>query len=622
MRSAPVTNSSGNPIPIRPVRLGECRAAVEQCADGSLRVSNLAPLGDYPVRITDRLEHWSRTAPDRVWLAARDALGGWRRLRYGEARDTVRRIAAALRARGLSAERPVVILSGNSIDHALLGTAALHSGIPYAPVSPAYSLVSADFGRLRHIFGLLDPGLVFVEDAGPFARAIAAALPGGVELVVSHNAPEGRPATPFTQLLGSEAGSEVDGAHARIGPETIAKFLFTSGSTGVPKAVINTQRMICSNVAMIGAHFAYLNDAPPVVLDWSPWNHTAGGNHNFNFVLHHGGTLYIDDGRPLPGAIEATVRNLREVSPTWYFNVPKGYAALLPYLHADPALARNFFRDLGLLWYAGAGMSPDTWDALDQIAYRTCGERVLVLSGLGSTETAPFAMAAGHTMVGAGNVGIPARGVEMKLVPFEDKWEARYRGPNITPGYWRDPELTARAFDEDGFYCIGDALRFADSKDVNRGLIFDGRIAEDFKLSTGTWVALGPLRSAALDHFAPLLHDVVIAGPGRDALAVLAFPDRGACRAFVGGEGIAQDDVIVHPALRAEFKRRLDDFAARATGSSNRVTRLLLLAEGPSIDHGEMTDKGSINQRAVLSNRAALVDAVYAGSAAGLIVAV
>jgi len=613
--------TAGKPIPVRPVRLGECRAAIEQRADGSFRVRNLAPLGEYPVRITDRLEHWSRTAPDRVWLAAREEGGGWRRLRYGEARDKVRRIAAALLARGLSAERPVVILSGNGIDHALLGTAALYAGIPYAPVSPAYSLVSADFGRLRRIFDLLEPGLVFVEDARPFARAIAAALPEDVELVVSRSAPEGRKVTPFTQLLASEASSDVDGEHALIGPDSIGKFLFTSGSTGVPKAVINTQRMMCSNVAMIGAHFAYLNDAPPVVLDWSPWNHTAGGNHTFNFVLHHGGTLYIDDGRPLPGAIEATVRNLREVSPTWYFNVPKGYTALLPYLRDDSALARNFFRDLGVLWYAGAGMSPDTWAALDEIAYRTCGERILVLSGLGSTETAPFAVAAGGSMVGVGNVGIPARGVEMKLVPFEDKWEVRFRGPNVTPGYWREPELTARAFDEEGFYRIGDAMRFADPNDINRGLIFDGRIAEDFKLSTGTWVALGPLRSAVLDHFAPLLHDVVIAGPERDALAALAFPDLRACRAFLGDENIAQDAANAHPALRTEFKRRLDDFAARATGTSNRVARLVLLTDGPSIDRGEMTDKGSINQRAVLSNRAALVDAVYAGSAAGLIMA-
>jgi feruloyl-CoA synthase len=602
------------PRAFREVRLGPADAIMQRRADGTMTIRSPHPLGPYPTRLTERLEHWAAAVPDRTFLAERDARDAWRRVSYAETLDTVRRLAAALLSRGLSAERPLMILSGNDIEHAMLGLASLYAGIAYAPISPAYSLISRDFGKLRHIAALLTPGLVFASDGQQFAAALAATVPDEIELVVTRNPPSGRKTTLLASLLAAEPGPAVRAAHDEVGPDTIAKILFTSGSTGTPKGVINTQRMLCSNIEMATAHFAYLRDEPPVVLDWSPWNHTAGGNHDFNLVLYNGGTFHLDDGRPVPGAIEATVRNLREVSPNWYFNVPRGYDALVPYFRADSVLRNSFFRDLKLMWYAAASMAQHTWDALDALAVETTGERVQILTGLGSTETAPFAMAAGHGMTSAGIVGLPAVGVELKLVPMEGKYEARLRGPLITPGYWRQPELTATAFDEEGFYKLGDALKFVDPDDVRKGFLFDGRVAEDFKLGTGTWVAVGPLRAAVIDHCAPLAKDVVVAGIDRDEICVLIFPDEAACRALCSDLAATAPlaEVLSRTAVRDAFATRLAALAAKSTGSSNRVTRAVLLAEPASIDAGEMTDKGSINQRAVLGNRAALVQALYA----------
>ena len=504
-----------------------------------------------------------------------------------------------------------MILSGNDLDHAMLGMGALYAGVAYAPISPAYSLISSDHAKLRYIIDLVTPGLIYAADGAVFGRAIEHAVPPGVELAVTRNPPSNRAATLFADIERKPVTPAVDAAHAAITADTIAKFLFTSGSTGQPKAVINTQRMLCSNLAMISAHFEFMQTEPPVTLDWSPWNHTAGGNHDFNLILHHGGTLYIDDGRPTAAGMDATVRNLRDVSPTWYFNVPKGYAALVPYMRDDPELAKSFYKNLNMMWYAGAGMAQHVWDELDELSVRATGERIVVLSGLGSTETAPFAMAANQTMIGAGNIGVPARGVEMKLVPADGKWEARLRGPLITPGYWRQPELTKAAFDEEGYYRLGDALRFVDENDVNRGFYFDGRIAEDFKLDTGTWVAVGPLRAAFIDHCAPYVQDVVIAGIDREFIAALVFPDVDSCRALAGAPAATMAELAANPRVREEMRKLLASFAAKSTGSSNCVRRLTLLADPPSIDRSEMTDKGSINQRAVLSNRAELVASLY-----------
>jgi feruloyl-CoA synthase len=598
--------------PIRAVRLGPQDVDVERRADRTMILRSREPLGPYPGKLTERLDHWAKATPDRVFMAERDASGGWRTVTYAQARAEARAIGAALFARKLSAERPIAILSGHSIDHALLELGALYVGVPHAPVSPAYSLVSGDFARLRAIVELITPGLVFAADGKAFARAIDAVVPKDVEIVVGANAPAGRRATLFADLRAND-GKAVDAAHAAVGPDTIAKFLFTSGSTGTPKCVINTQRMWCANQMMLKQGLAYFEDEPPVIVDWAPWHHTAGGNHDVGLVLYNGGTFYIDDGKPMPGAIDETVRNLREVAPTWYFTVPKGYEALLPHLKADAELRRTFFSRLKVLWFAGAGIAQHVFDEIQALAVETCGERILFLTGFGSTETAPCALARTWATENAANMGLPAAGMELKLVPFEGKLEARVRGPNITPGYWRQPDFTAAAFDEEGFYRLGDTFKFADPNDPKQGLLFDGRIAEDFKLSTGTWVSVGPLRAHFVNACAPYVRDVVFAGRDRDDITALVFPDVEACRTL--GPHKAPDapaaEIVERFEVRQHFAALLSQMARASTGSSNRIARVILCTEQPSMDKGEMTDKGSINQRAVLANRAALVEELY-----------
>ncbi len=599
--------------PLRPVRLGAPDALVERDADGTIRMRTEAPLGAYHANLGEPLARWALEAPDRVFLAQRGPDDSWRELTYAQVFDTVKRIGAALLRRNLSPERPIVILSGNGIEHAVLGLAATYVGIPYAPVSPAYSLMSSDFGKLRMIVDLLTPGLVFAADGNAFARAIAATLPDDVEVVVTAKPPSDRKATLFADLIGAEDEAAVAAAHARVTPETIVKFLFTSGSTGTPKAVINTHRMLCSNQAMLAAGLQFIADEPPVVLDWLPWSHTFGGNHNFNMVLTQGGSLYIDDGNPTPPGVPKTARNLREIAPTIYFNVPKGYEALAAHFRADDTLRRNFFSRLKVLFYAGAGLNQATWDDITRLSVETTGERVIFLTSLGSTETAPAALACTWEFDRPGNIGLPCPGVELKLVPSDGKLEARLRGPLITPGYWRQDHHTQTAFDEEGYYKIGDALKFADPADPMQGLLFDGRIAEDFKLSTGTWVSVGPLRGHFIDHFAPFVRDVVFAAPDRDHIGALVFPDIEACRQLAGlGDAATPETILAGANVRATFAERLQTLAAQSKGSSTRVARLILMAEPPSMDNGEMTDKGSINQRSVLKNRADLVEQLYA----------
>jgi feruloyl-CoA synthase len=598
--------------PLRPVRLGRLDPVIEQCADGAVHIRAAQKLGPYHDTLSKPLEHWAKIAPERLFLAQRDTQGEWRKLTYSQVLSDIRRIAAVLLRRGLSAEKPIVVLSGNDIEHALLGLAAMYVGIPYAPISPPYSLMSSDFGKLRAIIDLLTPGLVFVNDGGPFARAIYETVADEIELVVTRNPPGDRKTTLFTDLLGTEDAAGVAAAQARVTPDTIAKFLFTSGSTGQPKAVINTQRMLCSNQAMITAGFAFVADEPPVVVDWLPWSHTFGGNHNFNMVLTNGGSLYIDDGNPTPPGAPKTARNLREIAPTIYFNVPKGYEALVRHFRADAQLCRNFFSQLKVLFYAGAGLSQTTWDDLTQLAIETTGERIIFLSSLGSTETSPLALACCWDFDRPGNIGLPAPGVELKLVPNEGKLEARLRGPHITPGYWRQDHLTREAFDAEGFYKIGDALTFVDPDDPGKGLLFDGRIAEDFKLSTGTWVSVGPLRARFVDYFTPYVRDAVFAGADRDDIAALVFPDIEACRKLAGlGPDASPSAIVEAPTVRAKFAELITKVAAASPGSSTRVERAIVMAEPPSMDKGEMTDKGSINQRAVLKNRAAMADELY-----------
>jgi feruloyl-CoA synthase len=611
--------------PLRTVRLAPADVLVERRGDGAILLRSPHALESYPKNLTERLQYWAKAQPDRVFLAQRHAPeASWRTLSYSSALAKVRAIAAALLQRNLSPDRPIAILSGNDIEHGLLALAAMHVGIPYAPISVPYSLMSQDFGKLKAIVGLLTPGLVFAANGTAFARAIAATVPSATEVVVATNPPVDRPTTSFAQLVSSEPTPAVEAAHNEVGPDTIAKILFTSGSTGLPKGVINTQRMLCANQAMVRAGMMFVADEPPVLVDWLPWNHTFGSNHNFNFVLDNGGSLYLDEGKPMPGAIEATVRNLRDIAPTIYFNVPKGFEMLLPYLEADQALRKNFFRRLKVLFYAGASLSQYVRDALEQLAIKTTGERIIFLSSLGSTETAPLAIACHWESPRVGNIGLPAPGVELKLVPREGKLEARLRGANITPGYWRAPALTAEAFDEEGFYRIGDALKFDDPADPAKGLLFDGRLAEDFKLATGTWVSVGPLRAAFIAHCAPLVRDVVLAGADRDEVGALVFPDLDACRKLAPdlAHDVPAAALLADPRVIAEFKRRLDGLAESSRGTSARIRRAILLAEPPSLDVGEATDKGSINQRTVLAHRAALVEELYAAApAANVIVA-
>lgn len=600
--------------PIRQVRLGPADVLVERREGGVILMRSPHPLGEYPAKLTEPFEYWAARAPDRVLFAQRDDTGGWRSVTYSEALDRARRIGQALLARDLSSERPIVVLSGNDIEHALLELAALYVGIPYAPVSPAYSLISSDFGKLRQIVNLLTPGLVFAADGEPYRKAIEAVVRPEIEVVLTRHPFPGRRVTSFSDLSADAPGPVVDAAHAALGPDTIAKFLFTSGSTGAPKGVINTQRMWCANQVMIRSAMAYFADEPPVIVDWAPWHHTAGGNHNFGLALFNGGSFYIDEGKPLPGAIETTVRNLREVAPSWYFNVPKGFEALLPYLRAEAALRENFFSRLKVLWFAGAGVAQHVFDEIKDLSYRTCGESVLFLTGFGSTETGPATLARVWETDNAANMGLPLSGAELKLVPVAGKLEMRVKGPHITPGYWRAPQLDAQAFDEEGYYRIGDAFTLADPADPVKGLLFAGRIAEDFKLGTGTWVHVGGLRNRFIEHFAPFARDVVFAGAARDEVAALVFPDIDACRrlALDLPANAPASAVLGDARVRKEFEFLLEALARQATGSSNRVVRAILLEEPPSLDAGEMTDKGSINQGAVLGRRAALVEELYA----------
>jgi feruloyl-CoA synthase len=599
----------GKALPLRAISFGDPEVSVDRRHDGTIYLRPKRPLGAYPMRLTDRLHHWARLEPNRIFMAERSADGRWRQVTYGQLLTSTRRMASALLARDLSDEKPIMILSGNSIDHALVAFGALYAGIPFCPVSPAYSLIPREYGKLGFLMKLLTPGLVFADDATQFADALSANVSAGIEIAASRGAVPGRDVTRLSDLLATPEHPGLDA----IGPDTVAKFLLTSGSTGNPKAVINTQRMLCANQVMLRETLAFLKDEPPVIVDWLPWNHTFGGNHNVGLTLFNGGSMYIDEGKPMPGGIGETVRNLREISPTVYFNVPKGYAALLPYLRDDLTLRATFFHRLHAMFFSGAALSSYVWNSLDQLAVQEKGFRVPMLTGLGATETAPFFMSARPDTSRSGHVGLPVLGNDAKLVPSNGKLEIRAKGPNVTPGYWRQPELTAKAFDEEGFYKFGDALKLAVADDVAAGFDFDGRIAEDFKLASGTWVSVGPLRARFVAACAPLVRDVVIAGINRDEVSALVVLDLDGCRLI--NSDLPSGDfaaAAANPGIREAFRERFGRFLATSTGSSTRITRAVLLDTPLSIDRGEVTDKGSINQRAVLEHRGTLVDELYA----------
>jgi feruloyl-CoA synthase len=600
--------------PVRAVRVASLRAIVDRRPNGVIYVRSPQRLGEYPARVTDRLEHWAVRAPERIFLAQRGPNGDWQTTTYAQALARVRRLARGLLERGLSPEKPLMILSGNSLEHGLLALAAMYAGISYAPIAPAYSLAVKEFTALSYLWQNFAPAMVFVDDGAKFVRPLKALLEDGKTKVVFHGSrPDGIPSIPLAELEDAASSAAVDDAHRRIQPDSIAKILYTSGSTGLPKGVITTHRMLCSNQQMLCEVLQFLADEPPILCDWLPWNHTFGGSHNFGIALYNGGSLYIDAGKPTKELFGETIRNLREVATTAYFNVPKAFEMLVEHLRSDPPLRKNFFSRLKCLFFAAAGLSQHIWDDLQDIAFETCGEEILVVTGLGATESSPYALSTGIEGAAAGHLGLPVPGVELKLVPVEEKLEARLRGPSITPGFWRRPELNAAAFDGENYYCLGDAIKFLDPGNPLKGFLFDGRLNEDFKLSSGTWVRVGPLRMRLLAHFGNLLQDVVLAGPDRDFTTALFFPALEACRKLCTGlpENAAALEVVSRTEVRAVFQQRLQSFAAASTGSSTRIERAILLDTPPSIEMQEITDKGSINQKAVLKNRAEIVDELY-----------
>jgi feruloyl-CoA synthase len=599
----------------RPLRFGVTRVTLKDGVPGTHYLKADQELQAFPDRLTDRLQHWAQHKPTQTLFARRikladGSLGEWRHVTYAEAWNTARNIAQGLINRGLNAERPVVILSENSLEHALLALGCMVAGVPFVPTSPPYSLISQDYDKLKHVLRTVTPGLVFASDAR-YARAIAATASNEMEIVMAEGGVEGKSITPFEALCNTPATAQVDAAIAATGPDTIVKFLFTSGSTKLPKAVINTQRLWCANQQQMAQSMPILAEAPLVLVDWLPWNHTFGGNHNFGMVVFHGGTMYIDDGKPTPALMHETLRNLREIAPTVYFNVPTGFEAIALAMKTDDLLRKTLLSRVQMFFYAGAALAQPIWDSLYESQEREVGERIVMGTGLGMTESGPFGIFVTNPYVNAGDLGVPTPGLELKLVDMGGKTEVRYRGPNITPGYWRNAEETKGAFDDEGFFCTGDAVKWIDETDVHLGLKFDGRIAEDFKLATGTFVSVGPLRGKIIAAGAPYIQDVVLTGINLKEVGAMVFPTP-AVRAL---SGMPADtplaDVLGSAPVLAHFQNVLNELAKTATGSANRIARMCLLSEPPTIDKGEITDKGSINQRAVLSHRADTVAALH-----------
>lgn len=583
--------------------------------DGSRILRSGIPLPDTYARcVGDWLEHWARVQPDELFLAERNAAGEWDKLSYGEARRRVVAIATWMLGQKLSAERPVAILSDNSIEHALIMLAAMHIGVPACPISAGTSLMSKDHAKLKGNIELLRPGVIYADPVERFMPAIAAIAPLHDGVVVAGGRSQAQPGTvPMAEVEARSDEAAVMRAFDAITPDTIGKFLFTSGSVGTPKAVINTHRMMCSNQLAKELIWTFLADNRPVLVEWLPWSHTFGGNQNFNLMLRWGGTMYIDDGKPTPALLEKTLRNLREVSPTIYFSVPRAYDMLVPELRKDPVLCERFFRRLNLISYAGAALPQHLWSELEELSERTLGCRVPMVSSWGSTETAPLATDCHFQAVRSGVIGVPVPGTELKLVRSQDKLEVRIKGPNVFPGYWKQPELSAASFDEDGFYMIGDAVEFVDAERPELGLLFDGRVGEDFKLLTGTWVHVGSLRVKGIEAMSPVAQDIVVTGHNRDEIGFLIFPNVSECRALCPHLPPDADlaDVFLNPAVRGRVQRGMAMLRQLGGGSSTYPERALIMAEPPSVEAGEITDKGYINQRIVLTRRADLVEFLH-----------
>jgi feruloyl-CoA synthase len=607
----------------RPLKFGVTRVTLREGAQGVQYVKADQSLRPYAMRITDRLLHWAHTVPERSFMARREhrsdgSTGPWQHISYARALEAARCIGQALLDRKLSNDRPVAILSENGLEHAMLALGCIYAGVPYCSVSPAYSTISQDFDKLRHVLDTLTPGLVFASDGSRYSKAIAATVARDVEVVLATGARDtlpGRTCTPLAALFDTVATPAVDAAMRATGPDTIVKFLFTSGSTKNPKAVINTQRMWCANQQQMRQSMPVLAEEPPVLVDWLPWNHTFGGNHNFGLTIYNGGTLYIDDGKPTPALMAETLRNLREIAPTIYFNVPTGFEAIARAMESDTQLRKTLLSRVRMFFYSGAGLAQPIWDSLHKTQEAEVGERIVMGTGLGMTESGPFAVFVTSPTVKAGDLGVPTVGMELKLVPVDGKIEVRYKGPNVTPGYWRAPQATADAFDEEHFFKTGDAVQWIDPQDIHQGFKFDGRIAEDYKLATGTFVSVGPMRARIIAAGAPYIQDVVLTGINMKEIGAMIFPTV-AVRALSGLAPSTSLDAVLHSApVQAHFQAVINKLNQTATGSANRVARAILLAAPPSIDKGEITDKGSINQAAVLKHRDALVQALHTDTA-------
>jgi feruloyl-CoA synthase len=603
-------------VPVRPIAYGPVDIACTRRPDRTLVLHSRRTLQPFDANLARMFRRAVERHPQRLYLAERAPDGSWAGVTYQRARQQVDALAQALIDRGLSDARPVMILSGNAVEHALLMLACFTAAVPVAPVSVAYSLQSRDYAQLRHIANLLTPGLVYVADTALFAPALGALDGSQWELAAGRNGANLPKITPFNALTRTRPTAAIDEAVGTIGSDTIAKFLFTSGSTGVPKAVINTHGMLASNQQALAQIWPFLEEDDLVLVDWLPWNHTFGGNNNFNLILRHAGTLYIDGGKPTAALVAESVRNLAAVSPTVYYNVPAGYAALLPFLESDLALARSFFARLRVIFYAAAALPQNLWERLETLAVRVAGCRIPMTSAWGATETAPMATAAHFTVERAGVIGVPVPGTMLKLVPAGDKLEVRVRGPNVTPGYWRRPDLTSQCFDEEGYYRIGDAVRLLDPEDPAKGLVFDGRIAEDFKLLSGTWVHVGALRVGVVSACAPAIADALVVGENRACVGLLAWLNPAGCAQYTAREHPqGAGEWARDPHLRDAIRRALENWNAAHTGASQRVARVLLLPDAPSIDAGEITDKGYINQRLALVRRAAEVERLFADPA-------
>jgi feruloyl-CoA synthase len=603
---------------IRQLELGDLTTRLTYREDGSIILGAVAAIEDYPRTILDKLEYWAQNNPQQKFIAQRVSQLNfqWKSLTYSETLECVHRLASALEPYSLSVEKPLAILSGNSIEHALLGLASMYIGVPYAPISPQYSLATTNFSKIKQVLDLITPGMIFVDHADQYKEAIKASLPTDVVVICMTGDVEGYRCVRYSDLVATPVSDTIKIKFRTLQPDDIAKFLFSSGSTGSPKAIINTHRMLSSNQQMIVQAFPFLSSAP-VLVDWLPWNHTFGGNHNLGIALYNGGTYYIDDGKPVPKAFLETVRNLKEIAPTVYFNVPKGFEMLVKHLREDEELRRIFFSKVHMHFYAGAGLSQPVWDALDEIALETCGERIMILTGLGCTETAPSALFTNRDGGFAGLIGLPLPGLQVKLKKVGLKFEICFKGGSVTPGYWRNPELTQKSFDDEGFFKSGDAVKFVDANDPQKGLMFDGRISEDFKLNTGTWVSAGPMRAQFLNHFGACVKDVVIVGRDYPSVGALVFPDIDFCRAHLlvkTPDPLSEKELLATEEVRCHFEKLLASFSSSATGSSNRIDRISLEHQPPSIDKHEITDKGSLNASAIQENRQEKIELMYSDS--------